>query len=203
VTTTAGLHPHNARDWTRRTLEQLRELAEQPALHEKGKVEVAIACYHRAILDPKHAYAHHNLGTPLHGKGQVDEAIEGFRTAIASDPKYAYAHATCSLSITYPCRTVRQDIEFSDKDRVARVPAEHGLSRPQLVCRYQLATDQENQCLCGTRRALHQSPIARRPSPFALNAPGQPSPRAFFFRSLATKNGSSSARREEIEPEAN
>jgi TatD DNase family protein len=30
VTTTAGLHPHNARDWTPRTLEQLRELAGEP-----------------------------------------------------------------------------------------------------------------------------------------------------------------------------
>jgi TatD DNase family protein len=37
VTTTAGVHPHNARDWTPSTLEQLRELAGEPAVVAIGE----------------------------------------------------------------------------------------------------------------------------------------------------------------------
>ena len=61
-------------------------------LHDKGRVEVAIACWRKAIaLDPKYAKAHHNLGATLYGKGQVDEAIACFKKAIALDPKHAAA----------------------------------------------------------------------------------------------------------------
>jgi eukaryotic-like serine/threonine-protein kinase len=63
------------------------------ALLDKGQVEEAIACYHKAIaLDTKHAPAHYNLGMALAGKGQVDEAIPFYHKAIALDPKFAPAH---------------------------------------------------------------------------------------------------------------
>src|SRR6516165_5543118 len=62
-------------------------------LHDKGRVEVAIACWRQAIaLDPEFAPAHNNLGATLYGKGQVDEALACFKKAIALDPKYAAAH---------------------------------------------------------------------------------------------------------------
>ena len=61
-------------------------------LHDKGRVEVAIACWRKAIaLDPKYAKAHHSLGVALQGKGQLDEAIACFKKAIALDPKHAAA----------------------------------------------------------------------------------------------------------------
>ena len=61
-------------------------------LHDKGRVEVAIACWRKAIaLDPEFAWAHYNLGYALQGKGQVDEAIACYHKAIALDPKHAAA----------------------------------------------------------------------------------------------------------------
>ena len=44
------------------------------------------------MLDPKSAEVHSNLGTTLADKGQLDEAIECLRKAIALDPKLATAH---------------------------------------------------------------------------------------------------------------
>ena len=61
-------------------------------LHDKGRVDVAIACWRQAIaLDPELAWAHYNLGAALADKGQVDEAIACFKKAIALDPKHAAA----------------------------------------------------------------------------------------------------------------
>ena len=61
-------------------------------LHDKGRVEVAIACWRQAIaLDPEFAWAHYNLGAALADKGQVDEAIACYQKAIALDPKHAAA----------------------------------------------------------------------------------------------------------------
>jgi tetratricopeptide (TPR) repeat protein len=58
------------------------------ALLEKGQVEEAIGCYHKATaLDPKHAPAHYNLAMALAGKGQADEAISSYQKAIYLDPK--------------------------------------------------------------------------------------------------------------------
>ncbi len=66
------------------------------ALHDKGQLEPAIACYRMAIeLDPKYASAHYNLGHALHDKGQLEPAIACYRMAIAIDPKKAEAH--CNL----------------------------------------------------------------------------------------------------------
>jgi tetratricopeptide (TPR) repeat protein len=68
-------------------------------LHLQGKVDEAIACYHRAIaLAPNQAAAHHNLGLASKAKGKLDEAIACFRTAIALDPKYTQAHYNLGLA---------------------------------------------------------------------------------------------------------
>ena len=69
-------------------------------LHDKGRVEVAIACWRQAIaLDPKYAWDHRNLGAALYGKGQVDEAIACYQKAIALDPKYAKAHHNLGVAL--------------------------------------------------------------------------------------------------------
>jgi tetratricopeptide (TPR) repeat protein len=65
------------------------------ALHGKGQVDEAIACFHQALaFDPKLAPAHNNLGTALSGKDQVDEAITCWRQAIALDSKLAGTHVS-------------------------------------------------------------------------------------------------------------
>jgi tetratricopeptide (TPR) repeat protein len=43
--------------------------------------------------------AHYNLGTALYAKGQVDEAMQHYRRAIALDPKYAAAHNNLGLAL--------------------------------------------------------------------------------------------------------
>jgi tetratricopeptide (TPR) repeat protein len=63
-------------------------------------VEEAIACYRKAIdIDPKHAWAHYNLGVALKAKGKVEEAIACFRKAIDLDPKYALAHNNLGIAL--------------------------------------------------------------------------------------------------------
>jgi serine/threonine-protein kinase len=64
------------------------------ALHGKGRVDEAIACFKKAtLLDPKYVVAHNHLGAILCDKKRgYDGAIASFRTAIALDPKNAYAH---------------------------------------------------------------------------------------------------------------
>jgi serine/threonine-protein kinase len=62
------------------------------ALHQQGRTDEAIACYHRAItLDEKLPDAHNNLGTVLYKQGKTDEAIAAYREAIRLDPKFAPA----------------------------------------------------------------------------------------------------------------
>ncbi len=63
------------------------------ALAGNGKVEEAIACYHKAIeLDPKLAHAQYHLGYALYRKGKPDAAITCWKKAIALDPRFAWAH---------------------------------------------------------------------------------------------------------------
>jgi len=63
------------------------------ALQRKGRLDEAVAAYHKAIdLDPKDAAAHYNLGSALQAKGRLDEAIAEHRKAIDLDPKDARAH---------------------------------------------------------------------------------------------------------------
>jgi tetratricopeptide (TPR) repeat protein len=63
------------------------------ALRQQGKLDEAIAAYHRAIdIDPRSAPAHANLGLALQRQGKLDDAITAYRQAIALDPKHAPTH---------------------------------------------------------------------------------------------------------------
>jgi tetratricopeptide (TPR) repeat protein/serine/threonine protein kinase len=58
------------------------------ALSAQGKLDDAIACYHKAIeLDSKNWMAYANLGGELGNQGKLDEAIACHRKAIALAPK--------------------------------------------------------------------------------------------------------------------
>jgi tetratricopeptide (TPR) repeat protein len=70
------------------------------ALHDKGDLEGAIACYRKVIaLAPKGAIAHYNLGNALHDKGDLEGAIACFRQAIALDPTLAPAHTSLGVAL--------------------------------------------------------------------------------------------------------
>jgi tetratricopeptide (TPR) repeat protein len=63
------------------------------ALADRGRIDEAIACYHKAItLDPKNSYVHTNLALALSARGKVHDAIECFHKAIQFNPKNAKAH---------------------------------------------------------------------------------------------------------------
>src|SRR5262249_40934107 len=64
------------------------------ALHDKGQLDEAIACFQKAIeLDPNDANAHINLNALLVDvKRDYDGAISCCPKAIALDPKVAIAH---------------------------------------------------------------------------------------------------------------
>ncbi len=63
------------------------------ALSKKGRLDDAIAEYHRALeLKPDYAEAHANLGVALYRKGRLDDAIDEFREALELNPDYANAH---------------------------------------------------------------------------------------------------------------
>src|SRR5439155_5282945 len=65
-----------------------------------GKVDEAIACYHKAVaLDPRNARTHYNLGNALQARGKLDEAIACFEKAIALDPKKTEAHLNLGLAL--------------------------------------------------------------------------------------------------------
>ena len=59
------------------------------ALRDQGRLDEAIAAYHRAIeLKPDHAEAHSNLGIALEDQGRLDEAIAAYHRAIALKPDH-------------------------------------------------------------------------------------------------------------------
>jgi eukaryotic-like serine/threonine-protein kinase len=66
----------------------------------KRDYDGAIAYARRAIeIDPKHAYAPHNLGLALRNKGQPGEAIPYLRKSIALDPTLAATHDVLGLAL--------------------------------------------------------------------------------------------------------
>jgi tetratricopeptide (TPR) repeat protein len=70
------------------------------ALQEKGQLDRAIECYHKALaLEPKDAKAHTNLGNALAKKGQLDRASACYEQALALDPKHATAHAGLGIAL--------------------------------------------------------------------------------------------------------
>jgi tetratricopeptide (TPR) repeat protein len=69
-------------------------------LYNKGDLDGAIACYHKAIaLDPKLAPAHNNLGLALYFKHDLDGSIACYHRAIAVDPKLVQAHNNLGLAL--------------------------------------------------------------------------------------------------------
>jgi tetratricopeptide (TPR) repeat protein len=63
------------------------------ALHGKGDLDGAIACYQQALaLDPNDAQAHLGLGNVLYDMGDLNGAIACFKKALQLAPKYAQAH---------------------------------------------------------------------------------------------------------------
>ena len=69
----------------------------------KRDYDGAITCFRKAIeLDPSHeriADVHHNLGTALRNKNQLDEAIASFRKSIELNPKLAEAHVNLGFTL--------------------------------------------------------------------------------------------------------
>jgi predicted O-linked N-acetylglucosamine transferase (SPINDLY family) len=61
-------------------------------LKDQGKLDEAVACYHRALkLKPDFAEVHSNLGNALKDQGKLDEAVACHRRALELKPDYAGA----------------------------------------------------------------------------------------------------------------
>src|SRR6516162_271181 len=61
-------------------------------LKEQGKLDNAVAQYHRALaLKPDFAEAHNNLGNTLKKQGRLDEAVAQYERALALKPDYVVA----------------------------------------------------------------------------------------------------------------
>ena len=60
---------------------------------DQGKLDDAVACYHRALeLKPDYAEAHFNLGVALNDQGKLDEAVACWCRAVELKPDYVDAH---------------------------------------------------------------------------------------------------------------
>ena len=69
-------------------------------LLEKGRVEVAIAAFERALaLKPDFPAALNNLGLALDAKGQHDAALDAYREALQFDPDYHAALNSVGLAL--------------------------------------------------------------------------------------------------------
>jgi len=67
--------------------------AQAIGLHQAGRLDEAIACYHQAlILKPDLAAAHNNLGNAFYEQGKPEEAEASYRHALALQPNLADAH---------------------------------------------------------------------------------------------------------------
>jgi len=63
------------------------------ALHQAGRLDEAIACYHQALgLRPDLAPAHNNLGNALCEQNKFDEAESSYRRGLALQPDQAELH---------------------------------------------------------------------------------------------------------------
>ena len=67
-------------------------------LAEHGRMDEAIACYHKSLdIKPDRAYTHNNLANALCDCGRVDEAIAQYRAALKIMPEYAGARNNLGL----------------------------------------------------------------------------------------------------------
>lgn len=91
------------------------------ALAEAGRVEEAVAHYHRAIaLDPNCVDAHNNLGGALAALGRLAAAEESYRRAIAIDANTVVAHY--NLGNLQRGLGRLEDAERSYREAIARQP---------------------------------------------------------------------------------
>ena len=64
------------------------------ALKDLGRLDEAVARYHRAlVIKPDFAEAHNNLGNALKDLGRLDDAVACYRRALAIKPDFADAHS--------------------------------------------------------------------------------------------------------------
>ena len=71
------------------------------AAADQGKLDEALACFHRALqLKPGEAEAHNNLGNALRDQGKPDEAVACYRRALQLKPDYAEAHNNLGDALT-------------------------------------------------------------------------------------------------------
>ena len=69
---------------------------------DQGRLDEAIAAYHRAIaLRPDYAEAHNNLGNALKDQGRLDEALACFRRAVELKPDFSAAASNLVYSLHY------------------------------------------------------------------------------------------------------
>ena len=67
-------------------------------LHQAGRVDEALASYHRAAeIDAKYALAWNNLGVALAHQGGNEDAVEAFRTALNLQSTFAAARLNLAL----------------------------------------------------------------------------------------------------------
>jgi protein O-GlcNAc transferase len=72
------------------------------ALQEQGKLDEAIASYHKALsINPNSVEAHSNLGTALKDQGRWDEAIASYQKALSIKPNYANARSNYLFVASY------------------------------------------------------------------------------------------------------
>lgn len=69
-------------------------------LQETGRLDDAIACYHRALaLNPAIPEVHNNLGNVLKDQRRFDVAVGSYRKALALNPRYAEAHNNLGVAL--------------------------------------------------------------------------------------------------------
>jgi Tfp pilus assembly protein PilF len=98
-------------------------------LDGKGKVDEALACFHKAIaLDHKYALAYRTLGATWHARGMLDRARACFQRASELVPRDARAHG--ALGQTLMRQGHFSEAQLALRRCLALLPAGHPLRAP-------------------------------------------------------------------------
>ncbi len=74
------------------------------ALQELGKLDEAVASYHKALaIEPDYAEAHNNLGGALQELGKLDESITAYRESLRIKPDYDTAAVNLLHQLRHAC----------------------------------------------------------------------------------------------------